>query len=585
MDLKRKGISDMKKRPLVIVLLLAGFLYTSACNQHKSPPADTVLIHARIYTVNAKRPWAQAIAIRAGQIIAVGSDEEIAAYQGPSTKVIDAKEHMALPGLMDAHVHMMAGAAQLEGISFNDAKTVEDFQKVIKDYAAAHPDKKWIQGMGWVYSTFKNNLPNKKLVDEVVPDRPVYLAAYDGHTALANSKALQAAGITRKTPDPPSGIIVRDPTTGEPTGVLKEAAEQLVAKVIPPSTREDELNRLTKAIHYASSLGLTRLISAGADAERVDLFDEIRKKGGLTARFTMARFTNAPVTPDEIKILEENRKKYADDWIDAGQVKFLLDGVIEAHTAAMLEPYEKDPSNRGLLYFDPEKYKESVIQLDRLGFPISTHAIGDRAIRLALDAYEAANKANGRTEVRDRIEHIEAPSAQDIPRFGKLNVIAGMQPLHATPDPNNFGPWAGSIGPQRAQHAFPWHSILTGGAHLSFGSDWCVVTLNPWPGIQILLTRETPEGLPAGGWLPNERLTLEQAIQGYTMGGAIAAKREKTEGSIEVGKLADVIILSQDLFKIAPNQIGKTKVMITMVGGKVVYQDPSWGGKKAFGSK
>ena len=299
----------------------------------------------------------------------------------------------------------------------------------------------------------------------------------------------------------------------------------------------------------------------------------------------MARFVNAPVTPDEIKILEENRKKYSDDWIDAGQVKFLLDGVIEAHTAAMLEPYEKDPSNRGLLYFDPEKYKESVIQLDRLGFPISTHAIGDRAIRLALDAYEAANKANGRTDARDRIEHIEAPSAQDIPRFGKLNVIAGMQPLHATPDPNNFGPWAGSIGPQRAQHAFPWHSILTGGARLSFGSDWCVVTLNPWPGIQILLTRETPEGLPAGGWLPNERLTLEQAIEGYTMGGAIAAKREKTEGSIEVGKLADVIIISQDLFKIAPNQIGKTKVMMTMVGGKVVYQDPSWGGEKAFGSK
>jgi predicted amidohydrolase YtcJ len=493
---------------------------------------------------------------------------------------------MALPGLMDAHVHMMAGAAQLEGISFNDAKTVEDFQKVIKDYAAAHPDKKWIQGMGWAYSIFgKTSLPHKKLVDVVVSDRPVYLAAYDGHTALANSKALQAAGITRKTPDPPSGIIVRDPTTGEPTGVLKEAAEQLVAKVIPQSTREEELDRLTKAIHYASSLGLTRLISAGADAERVDLFDEIRKKDGLTARFTMARFTNAPVTPDEIKILEENRKKYADDWIDAGQVKFLLDGVIEAHTAAMLEPYEKDPSNRGLLYFDPEKYKESVIQLDRLGFPISTHAIGDRAIRLALDAYEAANKANGRTEVRDRIEHIEAPSAQDIPRFGKLNVIAGMQPLHATPDPNNFGPWAGSIGPQRAQHAFPWHSILTGGARLSFGSDWCVVTLNPWPGIQILLTRETPEGLPAGGWLPNERLTLEQAIQGYTMGGAFAARREKTEGSIEVGKLADVIIISQDLFKIAPNEIGKTKVLMTLVGGKIVYQDPSWEGEQSAGSK
>jgi predicted amidohydrolase YtcJ len=576
----------MKKPALPIVLILIAVLGITACNKQRIAPADTVLIHAKIYTVNSKEPWAQAIAVRAGKIIAVGSDSAIAAYQGPSTKVIDAKEHMALPGLMDAHVHMMAGAAQLDGISFNDAKTVEDFQKVIKDYAAAHPDNEWIQGMGWAYSIFgKTSLPHKKLVDRVVSDRPVYLAAYDGHTALANSKALQAAGITRKTPDPPSGIIVRDPATGEPTGVLKEAAGQLVAKLIPQSTREEELERLTKAIHYASSLGLTRLISAGADAERVDLFDEIRKKGGLTARFTMARFTKAPVTPDEIKILEENRTKYADDWIDAGQVKFLLDGVIEAHTAAMLEPYEKDPSNKGLLYFDLEKYKESVIQLDRLGFPISTHAIGDRAIRLALDAYEAANKANGRTEARDRIEHIEAPSAQDIPRFGKLNVIAGMQPLHAMPDPNNFGPWAGSIGPQRAQHAFPWHSILKGGAHLSFGSDWCVVTLNPWPGIQILLTRETPEGLPAGGWLPNERLTLEQAIEGYTMGGAFAARREKTEGSIEAGKLADVIIISQDLFKIAPNQIGKTKVMMTMVGGKIVYHDPSWEVEQSAGSK
>jgi predicted amidohydrolase YtcJ len=570
----------------LIALIFAGFLLISACNQSKGVPADTLLIHARIYTVNPKEPWAQAMAVREGKIIAVGSDRAIAAYQGTSTKVIDAKEHMVLPGFIDAHVHMMAGAAQLSGVTFNDTRTIGDFQKAIKDYAAAHPEKKWIQGMGWVYNIFgEKGLPDKKLVDEVVPDRPVYLAAYDGHTALANSKALQLAGITRETPDPPSGIIMRDPATGEPTGVLKEAAEQLVARVIPQPTRDEELDGLTKAIHYASSLGLTRLISAGADAERVELFDRIRQKRELTARFTMARFVSAPVAPDAVRILQENRKKYGDDWIDAGQVKFLLDGVIEAHTAAMLEPYEKDPSNKGLLYFHPEKYKESVTQLDHLGFPISTHAIGDRAIRLALDAYEAANKANGRTDIRDRIEHIEDPSAQDIPRFGKLNVIAGMQPLHATPDRNTLESWAGSIGAQRAERAFPWHSILNGGAHLSFGSDWPVVTLNPWPGLQVLLTRETPEGTPAGGWLPGERLILEQAIQGYTMGGAIAAKREKTEGSIEAGKLADVIIISQDLFKIPSNQIGKTKVMMTMVGGKIVYREPSWKGEQPAGSR
>jgi predicted amidohydrolase YtcJ len=575
----------MRPRALVIVPLFILIFGASGCRQQKIVPAETVLIHARIYAVNSKEPWAQAIAVRAGKIIAVGSDNEIAAYQSPSTKIINAREHMVLPGLVDAHVHFMAGSAVLQQVSLSDAKTVADFQNAIKDYAAAHSDIKWIQGMGWVYNIFgKSGLPDKKLVDEVVPDRPVYLLAYDGHTSLANSKALQAAGITRRTPDPPSGIIVRDPATGEPTGVLKEAAGQLVARIIPQPTHEQERDRLTKAIHYASSLGLTRLISAGGDAERVELFDEIRQSGDLTARFCMARFVNPPVAPDVIRILEQNRKKYSDDWIDLGSVKFLLDGVIEAHTAAMLEPYENDPGNRGQLFFDADKYKESVAHLDRLGYIISTHAIGDRAIRLTLDAYEAAYKTNNHTDARDRIEHIEDPSAQDIPRFGKLGVMAGMQPLHATPDRNTLENWAGSIG-LRAERGFPWHDILAGGAQLSFGSDWPVVTLDPWPGVQVLLTRETPEGKPAGGWLPNERLTMQQAIQGYTMGGAIAAKREKTEGSIEVGKLADVIIISQDLFKIAPNQIGKTKALMTLVGGKIVYQDPSWGSEQSPGSK
>lgn len=567
----------MNKRLIAIVLLLACILATAACSRQKIESADTVLIHGRIYTVNPKAPWAQALAVRAGKIIAVGSNRAIAALQGPSTKVIDARERLVLPGIMDAHVHFMVGAATLQQVSLNEAKTVGEFQQAIKDYADAHPDSKWIQGMGWVYNIFgKEGLPDRKLVDAVVPDRPVYLLAYDGHTSLANSRALQEAGITRSTPDPPGGIIVRNPATGEPTGVLKEAAGSLVTKVVPQPTREEELDRLTKAIHYASSLGLTRLISAGGDAERVELFDEIRRRGDLTARFTMARFVNPPVGPDVIMALQENRKKYSDEQIDAGQVKFLFDGVIEAHTAAMLDPYENDPANRGQLYFEPDKYRESVVQLDSLGFPITTHAIGDRAIRHALDAYEEANKANGRSDMRDRIEHIEAPGAEDIARFGKLGVLAGMQPLHATPDSNTLDNWAGSIGLQRAQRAFPWRSILAGGARLSFGSDWPVVTLNPWPGLQMLVTRQTPGGKPPGGWHPNERLTLTQAIYGYTMGGAIAARREKTEGSIEAGKLADIVIVSQDLFRIAPNQIGKTKVLMTLLGGKIVYQDPSW---------
>jgi predicted amidohydrolase YtcJ len=570
----------MKKQGLTIFLVIIGVLGISGCNRPKVVPADTVLIHAKIYTVNPKVPWAQAMAVREGKIIAVGSDKAISAYQGPSTKIIDAKEHMVLPGFMDAHVHLMAGAAALEQIALNDAKTIDDFQKMIKEYAAAHPDKKWIQGMGWYYSVFgKNGVPDKKFIDEVVPDRPVYLAAYDGHSSLANNKALQIARITRNTPDPPNGIIMRNPATGEPTGFMKEAAGSLVAKHFPPPTREEERNRLTNAIHYASSLGLTRVISAGADAERVELFDEIRQKGELTTRLYMARFVTPPISPDVIRVLEENRKKYSDDWIDLAPVKFLLDGVIEAHTAAMLDPYTNDSGNRGQLYFDADKYKQAVMQLDRLGFQIFTHAIGDRAIRLALDAYEAANKANGRTDARDKIEHIEDPSADDIPRFAKLGVIASMQPLHTTPNDNSLIVWAGNVGSERAQRAWPWRDILSGGAVLSFGSDWSVVSLNPWPAVQMLLTRETPEGTPAGGWIPKERLTLDEAIRGYTMGVAFAARREKTEGSIEAGKLADVILISQDVFAIPANQIGKTKVLMTMVGGKAVYRDSSWEGK------
>ena len=568
----------MKIRLIVIVLFLANTLGAPALAQQDHTSADEVIIHGKIYTVNSRQPWAEAVAIRDGKIIAVGSDKEIAAYRGPSTKAIDAKGHMVLPGLEDTHVHFLGGSALLDELSLNEAKTVAEFQKMIKDYAVAHPEKKWVQGMGWWYDIFgKAGLPDKKLVDEVVPDRPVFLRAYDGHTSLANSMALRIAGITRNTPNPPNGIIVHDPTTGEPTGVLKESAGDLVEKFIPKPTRGQQLDLLAKAVHYASSLGLIRVISCGGDAEQVDLFDEIRKREQLTVRFYMAPFAPTPeVTPEFIQTAEKLREKYHDDWIDVGAVKFWLDGVIEAHTAAMLEPYANDPSNRGRLNYAPDKYKQGVLELDRLGFQIFTHAIGDRAIRLALDAYEQANKANGHTDARDKIEHIEDPSAADIPRFGKLGVIASMQPLHATPNHDILDVWAVNVGPERAERAWPWHDILAGGAHLSFGSDWPVVTLDPWPGVQILLTRETPEGAPAGGWHPNERLTLPQAIEGYTMGGAYAARRDKTEGSIEVGKLADLIVISQDLFKVAPNQIGKTKALVTIVGGKVVYQDSSW---------
>jgi predicted amidohydrolase YtcJ len=571
----------MKIRSTAILCLLVSVLSASALAQAHHTVADTVILRGKIYTVNPRQPWAEAVAIRDGRIIAVGSDKVIAAYQGSSTKVIDAKSQMVLPGFFDGHIHILGGSKTLDELDLSGwwsggPKTPADFQRMIKDYAAQHPTDKWITGMGWTYNIFgKGGLPNKKLIDEVVPDRPVFLVAYDGHTAVANSAALRIAGITRNTPNPPNGIIDRDPRMGKPTGVLKEGpAQQLVEKFIPTLTHEEELDLLAKAFRYFNSLGLTSLTSCGGDVENIDLFLELRRRGQLTARFYGAPIENPPGTslqfPHFMQWVEGLREKYHDDWIDVGAVKFFADGVIESHTAAMLQPYANAPT-RGHLNWDPAVYTRDVVEVNRLGFQAFTHAIGDRGVGMALDAYEEAEKVTGERDLRDSVEHIEDPSAQEIPRFGELNVVASMQPLHEVPNYDVLHVWAANVGPERAQRAWPWHDILAGGAHLAAGSDWPVVTPNPWKGIQEFLTRETPDGTPSGGWHPNERITLAEAIKAYTLDGAYRDRRESILGSIQVGKLADMIIISQNLFKVAPMQIANTKVLMTMVGGKIVY--------------
>ena len=361
------------------------------------------------------------------------------------------------------------------------------------------------------------------------------------------------------------------------TGALKESAGDLVAKLMPQPTREERLAALRQGIHEANKYGLVRVHSAGQDFEWLDLYDQLRRDGQLTLRFYVAYFLDPPeLTPSELDQIEKARKIYKDDWISGGVVKTMLDGVIEAHTAAMFEPYTDDPSQSGKLFWEPAKYKAAITELDRRGLQIFTHAIGDKAVRLALDAYEQAAATNHTADARPRIEHIETITAQDIPRFGKLGVIASFQPLHAYPDEDTLGIWARNAGPERAQRAWVWHSIKSTGGRLAFGSDWPVVTLNPWPGVQNGITRQTTEGDPPGGFVPGERISLEDAIQGYTLGAAFAGRREKTEGSIEPGKLADVIVLDRDLFKIEPREIGKTEVLLTMVGGKIVYQSPNW---------
>jgi len=572
--------SEVFRLTLCRLLALASIISLCASPQAANPPssaADTVILNARIYTVNPQQTWAEALAISGEKIIAVGSTNEIQKYRNASTKIIDAQSHFVLPGFVDCHIHFMDGSMGLTRVDLNDAKTVTEIQKRVKDYAESHAQEPWITGMGWTYPTFgPSALPNKKILDDVVPTRPVYLVAFDGHSSWANSKALQMAGITRETPDPPNGKIVRN-EKGEATGALKETAGDLVAKVMPKPSREERLAALRLGIHEANKFGLTRVHSAGQDFEWLDLYDELRRNGEMTLRFYIAYFLDPPeLTPDAIEKIEQARRTYHDDWISGGVVKTMLDGVVEAHTAAMLAPYSDDPSQTGKLFWDPAKYTQAVAELDRRGLQIFTHAIGDKAVRLALDAYQNATETNHTNDARPRIEHIETISAQDVPRFGKQGVIASFQPLHAYPDDDTLNIWARNVGPERAQRAWVWHSIETTGGRLAFGSDWPVVTLNPWPGVQNALTRQTTDGNPPGGFVPSERISLEDTITAYTLGAAFAGRREKTEGSLEPGKLADLIVLSQDLFKVKPSEIAKTEVLLTIVGGKVVYRSATW---------
>ena len=537
-------------------------------------PADIIVLHGRVYTENPQQPWAQAVAIYRGKIVAVGDDPEIERRRGIGTNVINAGGKLVLPGFVDCHIHFIDGSFSLGRVNLEGAKDPADIQKRLREYAAEHPGDDWILGRGWNYAMFgPEALPDKKYLDEIFPNRPVSLEGFDGHTYWANSKALAMAGITRDTPDPSNGAIVRDPRTGDATGALKEAAQELVAKVVPKPTRAEKLLALRAGMKWANEHGITRVHSAGQDFEVLDLFDEMRRRGDLTVRMYIAYFLNPPeLRPQDLDAIEHARKKYHDEWIDAGAVKFMVDGVVESHTAAMLEPYSDDPSLKGKLFWEPAKYKAAVAALDKRGLQLFTHAIGDYGVRTALDAYENAEARNHKRDRRPRIEHIETIALSDISRFGKLGVIASMQPLHSYPDADTLNIWARNAGSDRASRAWAWKSIADSGGHLAFGSDWPVVTLNPWEGVQTAVTRQTSEGQPEAGFVPEQRLTVAQVIDGYTLGAAFAGRREKTEGSLEIGKLADLIIVSQNIFDIEPHKIGATRLVTTIVGGQVVYQ-------------
>src|SRR5437870_322035 len=562
---------------LPFLALFAGTVHFTAAQGFIVEPADIIVIHGRVYTEDPRQSWAQAVTIRGAKIVAVGDDTTIEKMHGMGTKVVNAGGKVVLPGFTDCHIHFMDGSLSLGRVNLEGAKDPSEIQKRLRQYAVEHPGDDWILGRGWNYAMFgPEALPHKKYLDEIFPNRPVFLEGYDEHTYWVNSKALVLAGITRDTPDPPNGTIVRDPQTGEATGALKESAQDLVAKIIPKPSRAEKLLALRAGMRWANQHGITRVHSAGQDFEDLDLFDEMRRRGDLSVRLYIAYFLNPPeLRPQDLQAIEHARKKFHDDWIDAEAVKFMVDGVVESHTAAMLEPYSDDPSLKGKPFWEPANYNAAVAEVDKRGFQLFTHAIGDYGVRMALDGYENADQHNHKRDRRSRIEHIETVAAADIPRFGKLGVIASMQPLHSYPDADTLDVWARNAGPDRASRAWAWKSIADAGGRLAFGSDWPVVTLNPWEGMQTAVTRQTAEATPANGFVPEQRLPVPQAVEGYTLGAAFAGRREKTEGSLEIGKLADLIILSQNILDIDPHKIAATKVVTTIVGGRLVFQADS----------
>ncbi len=566
----------MKRTRRYQTLFAGSTILAAALLAFAQPPraVDSIITNGKVYTLDGQRPWAQAVAITDGKIVSVGEDAQIEKLRGPGTKVIDAAGRLVLPGFVDCHIHFLDGSLSLGRVNLEGAKDASDIQQRLRDYAAKHPGKDWVLGRGWNYAMFgAETLPHKKYLDAIFPERPVFLEGFDGHTYWANSKALALAGITNATPDPPNGAVVRDPKTHEATGALKESAQRLVSRIVPKPSRNENLAALRAGMKWANEHGLTRVHSAGGDFEYLDLFEELRRAGQQSLRFYIAYFLNPPeLRAQDVTAINAARKKFHDDWIDANVVKMMIDGVVESHTAAMLEPYSDDPSTTGKLFWDPAKYTFAVTELDSAGLQLFTHAIGDYGVRTALDAYEHAQHVNHTQDRRPRIEHIETIAAADIARFGKLGVIASMQPLHSYPDADTLDIWARNAGPDRASRAWAWKSIDNDGGHLAFGSDWPVVTLNPWEGVQTAVTRQTTEGKPDAGFVPEQRLTVAETVRGYTLDAAYAGRREKTEGSIEPGKLADLIIVSQDIFEIDSHRLAETKVLTTIVGGRVVYQ-------------
>jgi predicted amidohydrolase YtcJ len=545
--------------------------------------ADLVFKNGHIYTVDGARPTATSIAIQGGRIEALGDDGDTASLIGRGTKVIDLHGRLVLPAFHDAHTHPVWGGLSHAQCPLYDGKSPADYQKIIAKCATDEPGSGWLYGTGWKDGVFTpEGVPNKKLLDAVVPDRPAAFSSVGGHSLWLNSKGLAAAGITRGTPDPPNGRIDRD-AEGAPIGALQEAAVELVVKLLPPPSQKVRENALRYARDYFNSVGIVgwhdALVPIHSDEPGQvippgvpETYVELARSGELKGYVTLALAWDRNRGLEQIPELVAASERLTQAGVQAKAVKFLLDGVPAQRTAALIEPYADKPGFRGELWIDENVLKKAVVELDAKGFQVHMHTIGDRAVRTALDAFEEAARHNGARARRNLLSHDNLIAPADLKRVADLGVVTIFQPLWASLD-DYMRMVAVRVGPERMTHMYPVASVMNAGGRVAYGSDWPVASANPFEGIETALTRRH-NGATEGEMLsPDERVTLEQAIRNYTLNSAYALYKDDRSGSLTVGKSADLVVADRDVFKIPQTEIGKTKVLLTMFAGQAVYGD------------
>ena len=525
---------------------------------------NVVIVNARVWTGDARRPWADAIAIEGDRIKAVGSSAEIMKLAA-GARVIDAKGAMVTPGFSDTHTHFIDGGFRLASVQLRDARTPEEFAARIKAFAATQPKGTWIVGGDWDHQNWGGALPTRAWIDSITPDHPVFVTRLDGHMSLANGLALRAAKVTRATANVAGGEIVRD-AAGEPTGVLKDNAADLVFAIIPEPSDAQNDGALDAAMRYVASNGVTAIHNMGSWSD-IRTFERAQAAGRLRTRIYAA------VPLSTWQRLAEYVKAHGgtgNGWFHYGALKGFVDGSLGSHTAAMLEPFTDAPGDRGFYVTSNEERYAAIKGADAVGLHVMVHAIGDRAIREQLDIFERVARENGPRDRRFRIEHAQHIAPSDITRFAPLGVIASMQPYHAIDD----GRWADKvIGPERAKGTYAFRSLLDAGARVAFGSDWFVAPPTPLEGIYAAVTRRTLDGAHTpDGWVPQERITVEQALRAYTSTAAYAGFEELERGTLKAGMLADLVMIDRDLTRIPAPGIRDAKVLLTMVGGKIVFE-------------